>query len=277
VIAVYDIYYFSGTGNTKIVGEMIQKRLDCHLSSIEESHSVQADMILMYPIHGFGTPEIVLEWINQLEDSKGKVAIITTAADNITMNQSASGMAIKKLEDKGYKVTYDRIVIMPSNCFVAYPDEFCKQLYNTADLKAEHICSELLNNIIRRHDKSWIKKVVKPLYFGESKFLTRAMSGCLYTRETCTKCQICVKLCPRDNIDLINDEIVFSSKCMICMRCVYKCPHQSIAFKHAEFVSFKTGYDLGEIIKRSKSAEFVTKNSKGFYKHFIHYIEDVTI
>lgn len=188
VIVVYDIYYFSGTGNTKALGQMIQKRLKCYMYSIEDKPIVKEDMIIMFPIYGFGTPALVLDWIDQLEDSSDKVAIICSGADNVILNHSASVQAIHALEAKGYRVVYDRIVIMPSNFFMAYPDDFCKQLIKTAEVKAKHICKDLENNVIRRYDNSLITKLIKPFYYGESKLLTKMLSKCLAVSKACTKC-----------------------------------------------------------------------------------------
>lgn len=63
---------------------------------------------------------------------------------------------------------------------------------------------------------------------------------------------------------------------MICMRCLYACPHKAIFFNHADFISLDGGYDIKEFMK-SQGSDYLTKNSKGFYKHFIHYIEDESI
>jgi len=274
---VYDIYYFSGTGNTKAVGELLKEKLNCDMYSIENEPFVQNDMIVMFPIYGFGTPKIVLEWLRKLPYSNKEVAIVTTGADNILMNKSASNAAIEILEKKGYKVRYDRIVIMASNFLMAYPDAFVKQLYEIAKIKTDHIVYELENKIRRRYNNSLLVQIIKPIHYGESKILSKVFGESLGVNGSCTKCLICVKLCPCDNIEFTDDTIRFSSQCILCMRCVYSCPVKAIESSSVKIAILSKGYNLEGILNKTIDSDYVTSKTKGFYKHFIQYIEDETI
>lgn len=274
---MYDIYYFSGTGNTKAVGELLKEKLNCNMYSIEDCPYIYSNFILMFPIHGFGAPALVLDWINSLPYSDKKVVIITTAADFISLNKSATQRAIKMLEIKGYHVCYDRIVVMPPNFVMSYPDEFAKQLYEIAKIKVNHIIKELDNNIKRRYNNSVYTKIIRPIYFGESKIASKAFGKSLSTNEACTKCLICVKLCPCDNIEMTDDNIIFNDKCMMCMRCVYSCPEKAIESSNAEFTILSKGYNLEKLLNKTTDNEYVTDKTKGYYKHFIQYIKDKSI
>jgi len=274
---MYDIYYFSGTGNTKAVAELLKNKLECQMYSIEERSTVENNMVLMFPIHAFGTPEIVLTWLRTLPKADRKAAIVTTGADYISINKNAAKSAIKILSSKGYDVTYDRIVVMASNFAVGYPDAFNKQLYEVAKEKVEDIAYDLNHQIKRRYGNTYSFSFSQMLYYAESRFGTKSFGLSLRTKDTCTKCMICVKLCPRNNIVLKRDKIRFKSHCMMCMRCIYKCPVQAIHSIGMNFAILSGGYDIETLIKSPISHEYVTEETKGFYKHFINYIEDKTI
>ena len=126
---MYGIYYFSGTGNTKALADMLNKHLDSVVYSIEDDYDLQDEMVIMYPVHGFGVPKIVLEFAKSLPDACKKVYIIRNAADYLRVNYYASFKLIEILEQKGYKVMYDRLVVMPSNFIVDYPDGLKALLY----------------------------------------------------------------------------------------------------------------------------------------------------
>jgi ferredoxin len=46
-------------------------------------------------------------------------------------------------------------------------------------------------------------------------------------KEKCTKCGLCVKICPVKNIKL-DDFPVYGHRCNFCMRCVSWCPQKAI-------------------------------------------------
>ena len=50
----------------------------------------------------------------------------------------------------------------------------------------------------------------------------------LHVDDTCTGCGLCEKICPVDNITLVEDLPIFADRCFFCMRCISQCPQKSI-------------------------------------------------
>ena len=46
--------------------------------------------------------------------------------------------------------------------------------------------------------------------------------------DDCTRCGICVQVCPADNITLTEDGVFFSGHCEVCYACLHNCPQTAI-------------------------------------------------
>ncbi|MBN1178672.1 MAG: flavodoxin family protein [Anaerolineae bacterium] len=152
------LFYFSGTGNTQVVAELLAKAFEQHGAQVEIvriEHVLQGrarfepeayDLVgIGHPIHCFDAPRIVYDFVDILPRAeKKRTFIFKTAGDFISVNNAGSKTAIKQLECKGYDVFYDRIICMPTNWTMKYSDEFSKQLCYVATAKTEHMAGEVL-------------------------------------------------------------------------------------------------------------------------------------
>lgn len=65
------IYYFSGTGNSHYVAEVLSKSLQDTMQSIESAQSIKQDKIIgiVTPVYFFGLPDIVKDFLERLSVS----------------------------------------------------------------------------------------------------------------------------------------------------------------------------------------------------------------
>ncbi len=51
--------------------------------------------------------------------------------------------------------------------------------------------------------------------------------------DKCTKCGVCIKVCPKDNIKFNSDnnKIIIEDSCISCFACTHNCPSNAIRFK----------------------------------------------
>lgn len=65
------IYYFSGTGNSHYVAEVLSKSLQDTMQSIELAQSIKQDEIIgiVTPVYFFGLPDIVKDFLERLSVS----------------------------------------------------------------------------------------------------------------------------------------------------------------------------------------------------------------
>ena len=53
-------------------------------------------------------------------------------------------------------------------------------------------------------------------------------SNKLTINENCVGCGLCSKICPTQNISIVNLKAIGSDKCTMCYRCVSNCPQKAI-------------------------------------------------
>ncbi len=284
------LYYFSGTGNTKKVINLLKDEFEAKsylvtLNSVEsqlkENKRLNFDKYeyigIAYPIYGFGTPSLIDQLVDLFPNGAGNsLFFLKTGADYISINHNASTEIIEKLEKKNFNVFYDRIIVMPCNWILKYDDRFTKQLYKCTGDKVKHMCSEILTLKRRRYKTgSLIRILSMGIFYLEKKYGSAYFGKSLRVNNKCTHCNLCIEICPKENISLVEETPVFGDQCLWCMRCIYSCPAKAIESKGMNFCIIKEGYDIGRVLSDNNiGSEFVTKNTKGYFKHFIKYLSD---
>lgn len=265
------IFYFSGTGNTELVADIIRNKfaeLDCMVDLIRMEDIRKAGLYLYpdqydylgigCPVIGFGTPRLAAEFIRDLPASDGKKTFLFRTAGGVApVNYNASKPIIRKLEKKGYHVEYERIFSISSNWVVKFEDMIAQQLYVATKRKAELMCMEILNGkqrILRTGIRLRILMgMVRTISTGGLRFMGKD----LFTDRSCTHCGLCIKNCPASNICERDGKIRFGNSCSSCMRCIYSCPHGAIRFRFLTFFPVKGGYNISETLSRQYEPDLV--------------------
>jgi ferredoxin len=283
------IYYFSGTGNTRYVSELLKDDLTARGAAVDlfamadllKATTVPSpekyDLIgLSHPIHGWGVPRIVYQFINALPPARDKSTFLfKTAAGRESLNNGTSRPVISALAKKGYRVFYDRAFMMPSNWVMKYPDDFSKQLCNAIVAKVRNMAGALLAGKERAILCSSVTaRLAYILWLGEN-FGSHFFGKDLHATEKCTRCRICVRECPMANISERGKNIRFGWNCVWCMHCVYSCPQAAIMPRLEKFVVIKEGYDLKNIVSDPHlKGEFVTRDKEGQFHKQLEYLSD---
>jgi len=280
------IFYFSGTGNTEIITNLLQKELsnlnaDVIVMKIEtiikkkiRINTEKFDLIgIGYPIHAFNAPKIVYNFVHQLEFGKGKKAFTFRSSGDPFLNGGSTKMLRNHLEKKGFDVFNENLSIMPTNVFLQFNDNLNKQLYQLAQIRIKKLAQDIMKRKVFLQRNNIILTFISTLFsFMEStgaKWLGKFMK----ISDSCIKCFKCVRNCPTGNIivtdDGGNDTIKFDTSCNLCMRCIYKCPTNAIHFKYFRFFEIKQGYDIKPIISNPNiKGDYLSKNTKGYFKHY---------
>ena len=71
---------------------------------------------------------------------------------------------------------------------------------------------------ILQHNKSYTKQ------------LSLVKSKAFYATDDCVGCGKCVKLCPLNNVKLVDGKPVWGNNCTHCMACICYCPKEAIEY-----------------------------------------------
>ncbi|MCL2353800.1 MAG: EFR1 family ferrodoxin [Defluviitaleaceae bacterium] len=247
--------YFSGTGMTKYVVNRLVSEIEKHnvsvdIFKIEETDGQGIDMtqydglIMAYPTHSLNAPKIVINFAKRLPKASGvNTFVINTCSVESNSTHGSSQLLNKKLNKRGYKVLYNKLVEMPSN-FASKDTE--KQVITTlakADALAVVMAKDIINLEHHFVERSFGAKTLTAL--ARIEWLGAPIIGkFIYTKASCTRCKKCVNNCPNKNIILNKKSIKFKLSCGLCMRCVYKCPENAIYIrKPFKFIRFDKWYD----------------------------------
>jgi len=285
------IYFFSGTGNTELVSQLFCKEFTkqgakTDVIAIEEVLkgrrllNVRNYDILGFghPVHAFSAPRIYFEFIKNLPSAEDTPSFYFRTSGDPLCNGGATSLVRKILQQKGYKVFNESLLVMPANVLFQYNDELVKQLFITAKSKISKIVREVLQNKINLQKDSLMLRIISYIFSKATTMGGKYFGKYLFVTDDCNQCNLCIHKCPTGNIyrDKESGKIKFGEKCTFCLKCVYLCPNKSIKNKYMNFLLLKDGYNIKTVIKNPKlKGLYVTEATKGYFKHFYKYLSDV--
>lgn len=235
------ILYFSGTGNSRYIGEVLNSVIDDEIISINDCLKMKQNFsfisdkpyVIVCPTYAWQIPRIVEEFINQ-NSFKGnkKIYFILTCGSGIgNAERYAKKLALNnKLEYMGIKA-----IIMPENFITMFkaPNSNEAEKIITKAVGSALEVSKIIKNE---------KKFTKPKYHLGNIMLSSIINKIFYAlfvkadgfhiNKKCTGCGNCRKLCPLNNIEIIEDKPKWSNHCTQCMACIGACPLQAIEYKN---------------------------------------------
>jgi ferredoxin len=274
------ISYFSGTGGVKRIADCFESELkkrgfeptkiamevtDKTIPDSELDNFIQSVdfLILLYAVHAFDAPDPVFAWIGKLDMHRNKIAVISVSAGGDKgPNRGSRIECCKALEEKGFNIIHEKMMIMPCNWVVTINDHAAMRLINAIPKKVISILGEIIAGRIVRSNvrKGILQSVLSRLEkFGATRF-----PKSIRIEPGCNGCGYCARHCPVQNIVMTEREPLFLEKCAMCFRCIYSCPKRAI--KSTSFTVIKDGFDLAALEKRMKNVELrkIEECTKGF-------------
>ncbi|HBG41678.1 MAG TPA: hypothetical protein DDW85_09735 [Porphyromonadaceae bacterium] len=250
------IFYFSGTGNSKRVGQWfvefaMEKGISCKLADITKENDTTLKAIdpdcmigIVSPIHGFNYPKIMLDFIRRFPKGKSRIVLMNTRAGvkvGKMVTPGLTGIAFMLssliLKRKGYKIIGQIPFDMPSNWISIHP-----------------AIREKSAQFIFDKNRYRVKKHFEKIYAGKSDFASRKdiiqdvlispvsfayyligrffLAKSYYASYKCTNCNLCIKQCPVNAIKKVNGRPFWTFKCESCMKCMNNCPVDAIETPH---------------------------------------------
>ena len=232
--------YFSGTGNTRYCIEQFVRGMDplAECLSIEDKDLidkiVMEDLIVIaYPIYFSNLPKIMREFI--LETQRAfigkKVFIIATMG---LFSGDGTGCCARILTKAGAKVIGGIHLKMP-DCIG--DEKVLKKsidqnylIVNRAGEKISDTIRGIKNGSIPQEGLGFLYHMAglfgqRLWFYNKTKEYSKKLK---INRDKCVGCGQCVKLCPMENLALVNKIVSTHGKCTMCYRCINHCPHQAL-------------------------------------------------
>ena len=93
--------------------------------------------------------------------------------------------------------------------------------------RLDTVCNNIKNGIIKKRGWSIFSSLLgKTQNVGYPKIEEKARHS-FHADDTCTKCGLCVRICPMNNLEIVNGQVIQKDNCTICYRCVNACPKQA--------------------------------------------------
>jgi len=233
------IYYFSGTGNSLNVARMLSRELeDCDLIpmarlwKIERIIAPRGSVGFAFPMYFYGLPDIVERFVRKIELYQADYIF------TVVTRGGAQGCSLQRIEDllleKTRHLNSGFYIDMPSN-YILFHDVTTKdkhrKLFAHAEKKIQKIAKVIKAKRTKgEKDKLLLKKVALS---SNRSFLdeVNARDEHFYADQNCISCGFCAKVCPVENILMVNGFPVWQHHCQHCLACMHFCPKESIQYK----------------------------------------------
>lgn len=236
-----DFYYFSGTGNTLLIVRKMRDVFEEHgipvnLYRIERSDPNDTDpghMIgLGFPVAELSTYRLVWDFVESLPEACGTPIFMVDTLGGIS--GGIVGPMREIVKKKGYSPVGAKEITMPPNIFYIQEDKICQEKVERGLKKA----GEYALDIIEGRSNWGRVPIISDIVYYISRAglrltksdLNQKLLNLKINKEKCSKCGICIELCPVGNITVTDDGYPErGSDCEYCLRCASFCPKKAIS------------------------------------------------
>lgn len=240
-----EVCYFSGTGNSLAVARDLAGKLDAKLTSVvsamsQESVNIETDAIgFVFPIYDFKPPPVVEDFVHKLKDIDSKY-LFAVCTYGIAPAQSLKHFA-KVVDSCGGQLSAGFAVGMPHSGIGsgAVTEAQRESMFASWEDKLEEVCDSISSREAGRIESSnllfdffqpRIISMVPSLLKFLGQVLPKGLESLAFTpSEDCNGCKICERICPMNNVEMVDDRPVWSDNCAGCFACLNWCPKEAIS------------------------------------------------
>lgn len=230
------IYYFTGTGNSlKIAKDLKDNLEDTKLVQICKNNmqigcSTESEKIgFVFPVYYRGLPHMVSQFIKDFQFVQD--TYIFAVANYGGSPAIAFDQIEKLLFDKGTKLSATFGLSMPGNMWFMYYPHPKQDFTDRIDAQKEKTLaiSQKIGNKSNEKVEIAANKSSEEIYAA---FQPNRFDENFWTDPNCTGCETCARICPANNIKIVDKKPAWLHQCEQCLACIHLCPESSIQYKN---------------------------------------------
>ncbi|MHA1357956.1 MAG: EFR1 family ferrodoxin [Candidatus Helarchaeota archaeon] len=254
------IIYFSSSGNTKYICQVVSRGLNAADVQTELISLKKSEKFLNLlentecfgigaPIYGMNFTPNLIEWMQTIPKSNKRQKFFL-----IDTNAGLSGDAISRpkkiLTDKGYSFiggleitvpTRDSVFWMSFYDQVTWKQDSLKRAYYFGE-KIAHMLMTGTSGVLKEYKRMPFGNVLSKLFsYIERRFFSLATKLLAHNPYKCKKCGVCEKLCTVGAINVEAGIFFDPKKCILCFKCFRHCPEEALFIRILPNVKFFKG------------------------------------
>ncbi|MGB9910774.1 MAG: EFR1 family ferrodoxin [Candidatus Hydrothermia bacterium] len=253
------ILYYTGAGNTQLLSSYLKERFqkDGHEAVLfkitKDSPLPEIDKfdlnVLASPVYAYHAPFTVREFLSRLPEGKGIFYLIFTKG---LILGNAAFEVYQLLKAKGYRVSgFSDIVLADTLFLLTAPRKSLLELFYLLPNRFHRFkLSMIYKSLIKAVHLKKPVKIRRKFYAFITEFIAKNFwkrvekwKKALYADENCNLCGVCVKVCPRGNIEIRDGKVIFHENCEFCTACIHRCPREAIQLNG--FTKNKARFKIG--------------------------------
>lgn len=248
------ILYFSGTGNSRFVAELMAKELDDEVISLNGrikyggSNRIRSEkpLVVVTPTYAWRLPRIVSDWIAHASFAGNRrIYFVLTCGEDVG---NAAFYAWKLCGQKNLRFCGLAGVVMPENYITMFhaPDEDeAREIVLEAIPRVQELAVLIREGKRISIDKISFADVMKSSMINDGFYPMFLSAKKFRVEDDCTGCGLCEQLCPLNNIVIQNGKPVWGKDCTQCMACICGCP--MMAIEYGRKTKYKRRYWFEEV------------------------------
>ncbi|MCI0511859.1 EFR1 family ferrodoxin [candidate division KSB1 bacterium] len=232
------LFYYTGTGNSLWVARKLAEALGetelIPIANFElDSKPLNSEtMGLIFPVYIWGVSAPVLRFIDTLAQLKPQY--LFAVATNGGQVANTLVQLQKVLAHQNLKLNAGFSITLPSN-YIPWggpgPVAIQQQKFQAATEKIPQIAAVVKAQKTQPVEKGprW-QRLVYSAFYKLSFNQVPKMDGQFWVDDKCNQCEICQKVCPANNITLVEGKPVWNHRCEQCYACLQWCPQQAIQY-----------------------------------------------
>jgi ferredoxin len=249
------LVYFSPTDTTKEILHEIIKEINLPIDeefdltnyeNMNFKHSFEnSDLVLLgFPVYSGRVPRTAINRFKNITGNKSKMIIVLTYGSR---NYDDALMEIYEM------LKLSNFVIIGMGTFVTQHSVVKSIGFGRPNENDYSVLKQFSKKLIERLDDNYSGimeyKINKP--FRKYQTIPIKPRG----NNKCTKCKLCVKLCPENAINQNDPRETIKNKCISCMRCIKYCPNKARDISKTE--KFISALFLKGKCKENKYSEII--------------------